>query len=76
MIVPEALSLGIPVLSSKETGASSINPELQNVISYMEPVSIWAKHTTDILNKLSNGIRPNYYPQTGERLLKILYQNL
>ena len=33
MIVPEALSLGIPVLSSKETGASIINPELQNVIS-------------------------------------------
>ena len=70
MVVPEALSLGIPVLSSKETGASSINPELQNVISCMEPVSIWAKHTTDILNKLSNGIRPNYSPQSWREVAK------
>jgi UDP-glucose:(heptosyl)LPS alpha-1,3-glucosyltransferase len=63
MIVPEALSLGIPVLSSKETGASSINPELQNVISCSEPVNTWAKHTRDTLNKLSDGIRPRYSPQ-------------
>ena len=62
MIVPEALSLGIPVLSSKETGASSINPELQNVISCKEPVNTWAKHTRDILNKLSDGIRPRLLP--------------
>ena len=64
MIVPEALSLGIPVLSSKETGASIINPELQNVISCMEPVNTWAKHVIGILNKLSDGIRPSYYPKS------------
>ena len=63
MIVPEALSLGIPVLSSKETGASSINPELQNVISCLEPVNTWTKHTRDTLSKLSDGIRPRYSPQ-------------
>jgi UDP-glucose:(heptosyl)LPS alpha-1,3-glucosyltransferase len=63
MIVPEALSLGIPVLSSKETGASSINPELQNVISCTEPVYTWVKHAKDILNKLSDGIRPSYSPR-------------
>jgi UDP-glucose:(heptosyl)LPS alpha-1,3-glucosyltransferase len=63
MIVPEALSLGIPVLSSKETGASSINPELQNVISCTEPVNTWAKHVRGTLNKLSDGIHPSYSPQ-------------
>lgn len=64
MIVPEALSLGIPVLSSKETGASSINPESRNVISCTEPVNTWVKHATGILNKLSDGIRPSYYPKS------------
>ena len=62
MIVPEALSLGIPVLSSKETGASKINPELQNIISYKEPILIWAKHTRDILNNLSDGTHPKLLP--------------
>ena len=64
MIVPEALSLGIPVLSSKETGASSINPESRNVIGCTEPVNTWVKHATGILNKLSDGIRPSYYPKS------------
>ena len=63
MIVPEALSLGIPVLSSKETGASKINPESQNIISYKESILIWAKHTRDILNKLSDGTHPKHSPQ-------------
>lgn len=63
MIVPEALSLGIPVLSSQETGASIINPELQNVISCTEPVNTWAKQVMGNLNKLSDGIRPRYSPQ-------------
>lgn len=62
MIVPEALSLGIPVLSSKETGASSINSNLKNILSFKESVITWTKHTKDILNKISDGIRTNYSP--------------
>lgn len=62
MIVPEALSLGIPVLSSNETGASSINPEPENVLSYKQSGLTWAKHVKDAFNKLSTGTRPSYNP--------------
>ena len=64
MIVPEALSLGIPVLSSKETGASSINSDLQSILSYKESATTWKKHTKDVLEKLSKGVRPSYSPQS------------
>lgn len=51
MVIPEALSLGIPVLCSKECGAASVITKGQGAaLAQSESNEMWAKATTDLLN--------------------------
>ena len=51
MVIPEALSLGIPVLCSKECGAASVITKGQGAaLAQSESNEMWAKAATDLLN--------------------------
>ena len=54
MVIPEALSRGIPVLCSKECGAAEIIPEGQgDSLMQNEPDHIWVSLVTKLLTNKS-----------------------
>ena len=54
MVIAEALSLGIPVLCSSESGASEIIPDKQNVISHEKEVHHWSNRLNLMISDLRN----------------------
>lgn len=58
MVILEALSLGVPVLCSSESGASDSLPDPQYVLSYDSPVTLWSSKLKKLISELEHSTFP------------------